>query len=71
MDQHTLYNLFIEEWPEERVKKMTLQEYTNLNKSDSFCYWLEARTEDFSEEIHSFRNFIQKFLPFLECEVDQ
>jgi len=35
---------FLQTWPLERVKNMTLQEYTNLNKSGSFCYWLEAKT---------------------------
>lgn len=35
---------FLQTWPLERVQNMTLQEYTNLNKSDSFCYWLEAKT---------------------------
>ncbi|VXC15539.1 McrB family protein [Maribacter litoralis] len=43
-----LYNLkndFLKEWPIERLKTMTLEEYTNLEKS-SFCYWLEAITTD-------------------------
>lgn len=31
-------------WPLSRVQNMTLDEYTNLNRSDSFCYWLEAKT---------------------------
>lgn len=35
---------FIKTWPLSRVRNMTLQEYTNLNRSDSFCYWLEAKT---------------------------
>ena len=25
---------------------MTLEEYSNLNRDNSFCYWLEAKTED-------------------------
>ena len=36
---------FLDAWPHERVKKMTIDEYTNLNKDDSFCYWLESKTE--------------------------
>ena len=28
---------FLETWPLERVENMTLDEYTNLNKEDSFC----------------------------------
>lgn len=42
-----LYNLkddFLKEWPIERLKTMTLEEYTNLDKT-SFCYWLEQKTE--------------------------
>lgn len=43
-----LYELkqeFLDVWPSERVKSMSLNEYSNLNKDDSFCYWLESRTE--------------------------
>lgn len=44
-----LYDLkqeFLNVWPLERVKSMELDEYTNLNKEDSFCYWLESKTQD-------------------------
>lgn len=44
-----LYKLkeeFLKEWPIERIKAMTLEEYTNLDKETSFCYWLEATTTD-------------------------
>tara|TARA_R110000764_G_scaffold28092_1_gene66117 strand:- start:163 stop:3522 length:3360 start_codon:yes stop_codon:yes gene_type:complete len=44
-----LYKLkeeFLKEWPIERIKTMTLEEYTNLDKETSFCYWLEATTTD-------------------------
>ncbi|MBO6586773.1 MAG: AAA family ATPase [Gracilimonas sp.] len=44
-----LYELkqeFLKEWSLERVKSMELDEYTNLNKEDSFCYWLESKTQD-------------------------
>lgn len=43
-----LYDLkkqFLVEWPIEKLKTMTLDEYTNLEKT-SFCYWLEAITTD-------------------------
>ena len=43
-----LYKLkqqFLDVWSSERVNSMSLEEYTNLNKDDSFCYWLESRTE--------------------------
>lgn len=44
-----LYKLkeeFLNIWSLDRVRKMTLEEYTNLNRDDSFCYWLESRTTD-------------------------
>ncbi|WP_084148807.1 EVE domain-containing protein [Arenibacter latericius] len=43
-----LYDLkqeFLNTWPIERLERMTLEEYTNLDKT-SFCYWLEAITSD-------------------------
>ena len=43
-----LYKLkedFLKEWPIDRLKTMTIEEYTNLEKT-SFCYWLEAITQD-------------------------
>ena len=49
MENQKLYNLrdeFLRTWPLERVKEMTIEEYTNLNKKDSFCYWLESITQD-------------------------
>lgn len=42
---YKLKNDFLNEWPIERLKNMTLNEYTNLEKT-SFCYWLEAVTYD-------------------------
>ncbi|MDD2829238.1 MAG: AAA family ATPase [Sulfuricurvum sp.] len=39
-------NDFLKRWPLEKVKKMTLEEYTNLNKDNSFTYWLESKTTD-------------------------
>ena len=41
---YTTIEDFLKTWPLSRVQNMTLQEYTNLNRSDSFCYWLEAKT---------------------------
>ena len=48
MKNQSLYELrnnFLKEWPLERVRKMTIEEYTNLNRKDSFCYWIEKVTE--------------------------
>lgn len=37
---------FNKAWPIERLRKMTLEEYTNLDKDSSLTYWLEAKTEN-------------------------
>jgi 5-methylcytosine-specific restriction endonuclease McrBC GTP-binding regulatory subunit McrB len=42
---YDIKNNFLKEWPLSRIQNMTLQEYTNLEKT-SFCYWLEAITTD-------------------------
>lgn len=41
---YKLKNEFLNIWNFDRVKNMTLDEYTNLNREDSFCYWLESTT---------------------------
>ncbi|SDL84491.1 AAA family ATPase [Pedobacter antarcticus] len=43
--RYQLIKDFQTEWPYERIKNLSLQEYTNLNK-DSFCYWLESKSTD-------------------------
>ncbi|CAM3358975.1 EVE domain-containing protein [Zobellia roscoffensis] len=46
---NNLYKLkeqFLKEWPLARLRNMSLDEYTNLDKESSFCYWVEARTTD-------------------------
>lgn len=40
---YTLFKEFQEKWPLERIKTMTLAEYTAVGSKDSFCYWIEAR----------------------------
>lgn len=44
--QRALYKTFQEKFPLETLKDMPLEKYTNLNKDDSFCYWLESKTRD-------------------------
>ena len=44
MTKRELYQAFQHEFPLETLKDMPLDKYTNLNKDDSFCYWLESRT---------------------------
>ena len=46
MDRRTLYNQFLQQFPIENLEAMTLEEYTNLDKDNSFCYWLESKTYD-------------------------
>lgn len=45
INREAIWDEFLAEWPIERVRSMTLEEYTNLNRSDAFVYWLEKRTE--------------------------
>ena len=35
---------FSEQFPLKVWNSMTLEKYTNLNRDDSFCYWLEFKT---------------------------
>lgn len=44
-NKRELWEVFLATWPPERIRTMKLEEYTNLSKSDSFCYWMESRTE--------------------------
>lgn len=44
MDRRTLYNQFLKQFPILELRTMTLDEYTNLNRDNSFCYWLESKT---------------------------
>lgn len=41
-----LYDSFCKEFPLEKLKALTLEQYTNLDKTNSFCYWLEVLTSD-------------------------
>jgi hypothetical protein len=44
-----LYKLkqeFLDHWPIEKLEQMTLEEYTDTEREDSFCYWLEHITRD-------------------------
>ena len=40
-----LWDEFLEAWPPDRVRSMSLDEYTNLDRDDAFIYWLEFRTK--------------------------
>ena len=44
-DRLRLWSDFLEAWPLERVREMTLEEYTNADRDDAFIYWIEKRLE--------------------------
>lgn len=44
-DKKSLYEAFSKNFPLGTLDKMPIDKYTNLNKKDSFCYWLESKTE--------------------------
>lgn len=39
-----LYGQFLARFPLESLTNMTLEQYTDLKRTDSFCYWLEFKT---------------------------
>jgi hypothetical protein len=43
---HKLKQEFLDYWPLEKLQNMTLEEYTDTNRENSFCYWLEHITRD-------------------------
>ena len=43
--RHKLYDEFLEAFPLETLAELPIEKYTNLNKNDSFCYWLESKLE--------------------------
>lgn len=43
-DRRNLYKDFQKHFPKEHLKEMTLAQYTNLERKDSFCYWVEHKT---------------------------
>ena len=40
-----LWSEFLEIWPPDRVRGMSLEDYTNVNRDDTLCYWLEQTTK--------------------------
>lgn len=43
-NRHKLYDEFLGEFPLDYLKTMPLEKYTNLHRTDSFCYWIESKT---------------------------
>lgn len=44
IERDKLYDSFIEKFPLEKLNSMTLKQYTDLKRKDSFCYWVETVT---------------------------
>ncbi len=44
-EANKLWDEFLEKWPVDRIKSMTLSEYTNVGNKDTFTYWIESRLE--------------------------
>ena len=47
MSNYTLWDEFLKTWPVEKVRRMSLREYTNAGAKDTFTYWLEAKLGDY------------------------
>lgn len=45
-DLHKLKQDFLDYWTLDRLQNMTLEEYTDTKRENSFCYWLEHLTRD-------------------------
>ena len=43
---YALWDEFLSTWPLERIKTMTLEEYSNVGDKNTFTYWIESRIED-------------------------
>ena len=44
--QDDLVKQFLKEYPAERLSSLSLNEYTNLERDNSFCYWVEIRLKN-------------------------
>lgn len=43
-NRYQVYEDFQKEFPIESLTELPLEKYTNLKKTDSFCYWVESKT---------------------------
>jgi hypothetical protein len=43
--EHEIFDAFKKAWPYDRLKAMTLDEYCSVGNDDSYCYWLEFKTD--------------------------
>ena len=40
-EQKNEWDEFLLEWPKEKLKAMTLEQYSNIGDKNTFTYWLE------------------------------
>jgi hypothetical protein len=45
-EKRELLNKFLERWPEDKVRKMTLSQYTGVGDKDTFTYWVEFEMQE-------------------------
>ena len=43
----SVWDAFLEAWPLERLRSMTLEEYTQAGSKDTFTYWMESRLDKY------------------------
>lgn len=43
---YALKQRFLDEWPIKRLQNLTLEEYTDTERKNSFCYWVEHVTRE-------------------------
>lgn len=66
MTQHDLicrelHQAFLEKWPLEKVRTMSLREYISQGDPDSFCSWLERRTKPIGNISGSYSTIFEIF----------
>ena len=44
--QYALWDEFLQRWPLEKLRTMTLAEYNQAGSQDAFCYWLESKLDN-------------------------
>ena len=45
MNKEELFLEFQKTWPLEKIKNMSLEEYSSVGSKQSFTYWIEAKLE--------------------------
>lgn len=43
--QYKLWDEFLQRWPIDKLRTMTLEEYTQSGSQDTFCWWLEIKLQ--------------------------